>query len=559
MVVRSPTPFGLVQNSCWPSRGSQLPRALPFIFSLCCRLNDRWRAAYRFFKIGRLFSLFLFSCPSLALLCLLILLLLLMSGNVYLNPGPIFPCSVCAGNVTWRGKSVQCCTCSKWIHLRCSQLSLSKFRAFGSSHSWSCHPCRNTVTPSSDSSNMYTSTVQSGPPLLMLHSCPTLISKPLIPICPFYISFLCPFTTVPCSWPPFYASCFLSFPLDSFRVLQWNAGGLRARSTELLHFLSSHSFDLICIKESNLNSSSSFRIPGFSPMRSDRTHSRSGILSPDATHASGGVIIFVRQGLSFPKLCTSSLSSLDPYSDYAGVNISLNNSSSVSFLNAYAPPIRSSLTDGRTDSFPPSILPPPEMYSFWGTSIAITPSGTQEVLLTHTGRMYSTGSSLLTSSPSMILTHPPFSIAPMAVAPLLTSPLLPLLLPFLAPGRCFRTWVLIIYQFFYPSLSLRSFAPTSVPLPSIFRKLAGMALPPTLTLTVPLQRNTRLFLFPLLLLSLPLWHWMRPNLRFLSAASNALLKPGGLLRWKGRLVKGVRLSLTALSTSAADNLLFSFT
>ena len=36
---------------------------------------------------------------------------------------------------------------------------------------------------------------------------------------------------------------------------------------------------------------------------------------------------------------------------------------------------------------------------------------------------------------------------------------------------------------------------------------------------------------------------MRPNLPFLSAASNALLKPGGLLRWKKRLVKDVRLSL----------------
>ena len=28
-MVRSPTPFGLGQNGCWPSRGSQLPRALP--------------------------------------------------------------------------------------------------------------------------------------------------------------------------------------------------------------------------------------------------------------------------------------------------------------------------------------------------------------------------------------------------------------------------------------------------------------------------------------------------------------------------------------------------
>ena len=36
---------------------------------------------------------------------------------------------------------------------------------------------------------------------------------------------------------------------------------------------------------------------------------------------------------------------------------------------------------------------------------------------------------------------------------------------------------------------------------------------------------------------------MRPNLPFLSAASNALLKLGGLLRWKVHLVKDARLLL----------------
>ena len=153
-------------------------------FLLCCPLNDRCRAAHSIYKIGRLFPLFPLSCSTLALLRLLILLVLLMSGNVRPNPCPSFPCSVCAGNVTWRGRSVQCCTCSKWVHLRCSQLSLSKFRALGSSHSWNCLPCRNTVTPSSDSSDTYTSTVQSGPPLLMLHSRVTPVSKPLIPHLP---------------------------------------------------------------------------------------------------------------------------------------------------------------------------------------------------------------------------------------------------------------------------------------------------------------------------------------------------------------------------------------
>ena len=98
-------------------------------------------------------------------------------------------------------------------------------------------PSRNTVTTSLDSSDMYTSTVQSGPPLLMLHSRPTLVSKPLIPhLLILYLLPLPPPTTVPCFWLFFCTSCLLS-PPDSLRVFQWNAGGLRARSTELLHFL----------------------------------------------------------------------------------------------------------------------------------------------------------------------------------------------------------------------------------------------------------------------------------------------------------------------------------
>ena len=151
---------------------------------------------------------------------------------------------------------------------------------------------------------------------------------------------------------------FLLFLLpDSLRILQWNTGDLRARSTKLLHFISSHLVGLICIHESNLNSSSSFRIPRFSALRSDCSHSCYDIFSADATHSSGGVIIFVRQGLSFSELSTSSLSSLDPYSDYVEVNISLNDSSSLSFLNVYALSICSSPKDSKTNFFSPPILP----------------------------------------------------------------------------------------------------------------------------------------------------------------------------------------------------------
>ena len=442
----------LSRNGCWPSRGSQLPRGTQLHFFAMLPLNNRRMAAHSFLKIGRLFSLFLYSCPSLALLRLLILLLLLMSGNIHPNPGPIFPCSVCALNMTWKGKSVQCCACHKWVHLRCSQLPLSKFRAVGSSHSRSFSPCRNTVTPYSDSSDMYTSTVQSGPPLLMLHSRPTLVSKPLISL--RSILYLLPLS--PHHRPLLLAvllRLLLPLPPDSFRVLQWSAGGLRARSTEVLYFLWSHPVDLICIQESNPNSFSSFRITGFSALRSDSTHSRSGILSHDATHASGGVVIFVRQGLSFSKLSTSSLSSLDPYSDYLGINISLSNSYWLLFLNAYAP-LYSLFSDRWQNRF---------LFSFDSSLLqkSLYSEKLQLPLPTPDGRKYSTGSSLLISYPQTTLAYSPFSIAPLAVAPFLTTSLLLPLSLFCAPGRSFRTWVLITYQFFYLSLSLRSFTPKS--------------------------------------------------------------------------------------------------
>ena len=265
---------------------------------------------------------------------------------------------------------MQCCTCYKWVHLNCSLLSFSRLRKLGSSHSWSCHPfcipassgdptLTSTETSSLDSSSLYTSTAQSGPYVpsanvaLPHHSC-LLISYPLSTHFVSSLSAPSPSPHAPgCfSLPPAFSS--LPWQLHGSSMECW---GFQARSTELLHFISSHPVDLIYIQESNLNLSSFFRIPGFSALRSECILSRSGIYSTDVTDASGVIIIFVRQSLSFFKLSTSSLFSLDPYSDYVGVNISLNNSFSLSFLDVYALSIRSTPTDRITNSFSSSILP----------------------------------------------------------------------------------------------------------------------------------------------------------------------------------------------------------
>ena len=130
--------------------------------------------------------------------------------------------------------------------------------------------------------------------------------------------------------------------------------------------MSSHPVDLICIQKSNLNSSSYFRIPGFSILRFDCTHFRSGVLSPDATHASGGVIIFVRQ--IYP-----SLNFLPP--------IFLRLTSTLIIYESITPPRFLSLmfmfslicsfpTDSRTDSFH-SFLKKSLSFIPWGESIRL--------------------------------------------------------------------------------------------------------------------------------------------------------------------------------------------
>ena len=165
-------------------------------------------------------------------------------------------------------------------------------------------------------------------------------------------------------------------------------------------------------------------------------------------YASGGLIIFVKQSLSFFKFSTSFLSLLDSYSDYVGVNISLNNSSLLSFLHVYAPLFTLLQQIAEPTPFLPPFFPLPEISSFWGLQLPSPPLGLKKVLSTPVGKKYLMGSFPLTSFPSMTLTYLLFSIAPLAVATLQISPLLPLLLASLAPGRCFRTWVLITYKFY---------------------------------------------------------------------------------------------------------------
>ena len=111
--------------------------------------------------------------------------------------------------------------------------------------------------------------------------------------------------------------------------------------------------------------------------------------STDATPASGSIIIFVRQGLSFSELSTIFLSSLDSYSDYVGVNISTT-TPRCHFL--MCTPLIFALLRRMVEPTPflSPFFPFSEISLFWGTVTTIIPSGTQKVLLTTVGRKYST-------------------------------------------------------------------------------------------------------------------------------------------------------------------------
>ena len=149
-------------------------------------------------------------------------------------------------------------------------------------------PCRKTVTPSSDSSDMYTSTVQSGPPLLVLHFRPTLVPKPLISHLP--ILYL-----LPPHHRPLLLAVLLRLvpPLLPLTFSEFSSGMLEVFEPGVLNYFTFSRPILSTFSASRNPILTHLPLYGFSALCSDRTHSRSGILSRDVTHASGGVSSFL--------------------------------------------------------------------------------------------------------------------------------------------------------------------------------------------------------------------------------------------------------------------------
>ena len=79
----------------------------------------------------------------------------------------------------------------------------------------------------------------------------------------------------------------------------------------------------------------------------------------------GGVLILVKNGLTYTSLSTQSLSSLDPSSDYLAIAVKVKGASHIHLFNVYVPPILSSSSNSHPKSFSPFLLPSsPTTYIF---------------------------------------------------------------------------------------------------------------------------------------------------------------------------------------------------
>ena len=145
-----------------------------------------------------------------------------MSGNVDPNSGPVFPCLVCARNVT--GGLGQCnATTAPNGSIKSAHYSSSPNSELLAALTLGAALCffwRQHCDFFLGLFQLIYSYCSIRPPLPVQHFRPTLTLKPLIPFRSLRIFSLCTLTTASCSWLSLYTSCFVSPSPNSLRVFQ---------------------------------------------------------------------------------------------------------------------------------------------------------------------------------------------------------------------------------------------------------------------------------------------------------------------------------------------------
>ena len=206
---------------------------------------------------------------------------LLTCGDVQPNPGPTtqYPCPVCTRNVTSRGVSYLCHSCSGWVHSKCSDLKDA--RQYKRTKDWACKTCSSAPAP----------------PPTQPPPAPTTTSKPKD---------------------------------DTFNILQFNANGIGNKLSELERFLEKHNVKVAAIQESKLTSKSrNPRIQNFTTVRRDRPQGQGG-----------GLLIFIHKSINFRQQPQSPETLSDLHLEELTISAKLGNTELI-ISNIYIPPTSS--------------------------------------------------------------------------------------------------------------------------------------------------------------------------------------------------------------------------
>ena len=165
----------------------------------------------------------------------------LTCGDVQPNPRPTtqYPCPVCTRNVTSRGVSYLCHSCSGWVHSKCSDLKDAI--QYNMTKDWAFKTC-------------------SSPP-----------------------------ATPPTQPPP------ATTTTSKLNILQFNANGIGNKLSELELFLEKHNVKVAAIQESKLTSKSrNPRIQNFTTVRRESRDRPQG--------QGGGLLISIHKSMDFHQL-----------------------------------------------------------------------------------------------------------------------------------------------------------------------------------------------------------------------------------------------------------------
>ena len=111
------------------------------------------------------------------------------------------------------------------------------------------------------------------------------------------------------------------------KIAQWNAEGIRNKKTDLQNFLWQHSIDVCCVQETHLTTNHRFFIRGYETYRQDRE---------------GGILMLVKNRVPSAELCRSQTGD----TEYVGVRVIPNTTTTITVLNLYSPPDRPIALDG---------------------------------------------------------------------------------------------------------------------------------------------------------------------------------------------------------------------